>query len=54
MKNEAPEPVTSTGPRATNIKLASSGRVMAVKGPKSSVAKGDLSPRTSAPIVNGC
>lgn len=36
-----------------NAKMASSGRIFSIKGPKSSVAKGGLSPRTSAPIVNG-
>ena len=35
------------------IDNVSKGRIMAVKGPKSAVAKGDLAPRSRAPIVNG-
>lgn len=47
------EAVTSSSPKARGIKDVSANRVMTIKGPKSSVAKGSLSPRTSAPIVNG-
>lgn len=46
------EPVSSTGNRPGSLKNASAGRITTSKG-GSSVAKGDLSPRNSAPIVNG-
>jgi len=54
MKTDTPEPAAaskSAKPRA--LDNASKGRIMAVKGPKSAVAKGDLAPRSRAPIVNG-
>jgi hypothetical protein len=41
----------SPGPKS--VKNASGDRVKTISGPKSSVAKGGLSPRTSAPIING-
>lgn len=47
------EPVTSPGVRAGGLKNVSANRVFSMKGPKSAVAKGSLSPRNTAPIVNG-
>lgn len=44
--------ITASKNSAGKPKSANAGRVMSISGPKSSVTKGDLSPRTSAPIVN--
>jgi hypothetical protein len=56
MKTPTPEPAAAAAAAASKPRAldnASKGRIMAVKGPKSAVAKGDLSPRGRAPIVNG-
>jgi hypothetical protein len=53
LKNATPDTVDSKGVRLGSLDNASAGRIMAVKPPKSAVAKGSLSPRSRAPIVNG-
>ncbi|HZC17285.1 MAG TPA: hypothetical protein VE309_11025 [Caulobacteraceae bacterium] len=53
MKNATPDTVDSKGLRPGSLDNASAGRVMAVKPPKSAVAKGNLSPRNRAAIING-
>jgi hypothetical protein len=46
------ESVASPGVRISKPKVTSEGRIKTFGG-GSSVAKGDLAPRTSAPIING-
>jgi hypothetical protein len=53
MKTDTPEPAASKSAKPRSLDNVSKGRIMAVKGPKSSVAKGDASPRSRAAIVNG-
>src|ERR1700679_1765269 len=53
MKTDTPEPAAAKSAKPRALDNVSKGRIMAVKGPKSSVAKGDASPRSRAPIVNG-
>lgn len=50
--NFTPEPVTSSGPKAKSVRDNSKGRVMTIRGASSSVAKGNLSPRSGLNIVN--
>jgi hypothetical protein len=53
MKTPTAEPAAARSAKPRALDNASKGRIMAVKGPKSAVAKGDLAPRGRAPIVNG-
>ena len=53
MKYGPQERVTDPKPGKPKVQVVSQGRIMAIKGPKSAVAKGGLSARRTAAIVNG-